>query len=71
MYFKKKKDNFLLQYVLITAARQVLISQGDSATNFIINWLHVVGAKLKLTVVQVIKTFSGFYETEKFITVSK
>jgi hypothetical protein len=60
-----------LQSVPMTAARQVLISQGDSATNFIINWLHVVGAKLKLTDVQVIKKFSGFYETKKFITVSK
>ena len=65
----KNVSNFLLQSVLMTAAGQVLISQGDSATNFIINWLHVAGAKLKLTVVQVIKKFSGFYETEKFITV--
>jgi hypothetical protein len=33
----KNVSNFLLQSVLMTAAGQVLISQGDSATNFIIN----------------------------------
>jgi hypothetical protein len=39
VFLKEKKNvsNFLLQSVLMTAARQVLISQGDSATNFITN----------------------------------
>ena len=38
----------MVQPVVMTAARQVLISQGDSATNFITNWLHDEGANFKV-----------------------